>query len=146
LSSIYQNLRFLTVNPPATDSEVKEAEVFIGFPLPVELRSLLLQHNGISLSYNSFKRAVDKDNEVEFSVDIFESTQGIIEAWSYLHDDEDFVEAKIIPIGGTLSAALVGMGYVAENFGKIIIFDWDFGSTWQADSLQEFLCQLHYDA
>jgi SMI1 / KNR4 family (SUKH-1) len=73
----------------------------------------------------------------------------LIRLYFDIQDDETFTEglknAKLIPFGEIMGGALVCMASSPDPtlHGKIYVWDWDFRATYQADSLEEFLEQLH---
>ncbi|MDJ1479271.1 hypothetical protein QNI16_02170 [Cytophagaceae bacterium YF14B1] len=59
-----------------------------------------------------------------------------------LIDDSTLCESKVIPFASLLGPGIAGIDWNVYNRGKIYIYDWEYGLTYQAASLNEFCKQL----
>jgi cell wall assembly regulator SMI1 len=144
LKFMNNNLKIVIPNPPITEKDIVEAEKKIGIAFPNDYKNFLLKNNGGKIYYNSFDRILGDNHKINYSIEAFESLESLLEAWSFLKDDEFFKPAKLLPIAQTLGPTLIGISFVPDHYGRIFVFDWDFGSTFQANNIIEFLEQIKY--
>jgi SMI1-KNR4 cell-wall len=116
---------------------------------PKELLFFLSKNNGLVFNFPDFTRIVDDSFSQGNSLEAIFKFEKMIEVYFDLQDDDTFVDtvpnAKLIPIASTLGSPIVCMASSPDPalHGKIYVWDWDFRATYQADSLEEFLGQLH---
>jgi hypothetical protein len=77
------------------------------------------------------------------SIDQFLSIEEIKASYVNMLDIDEF--KGNLAFVQNMGASVVSIGIEEENFGKIFVYDGDFGLTEQANSLEEFLEQLQKD-
>lgn len=138
-------VRFRNHKGTPTTGQITDLEGILGVRLPDEYKNFLIVYGAGELVCNSYERIHADGYSQSLGVDAFLSPDEIISSWNNLNDDEEFIDAKIVPIAGGLSANFVGIGFDPANAGKIYVMDWDFGVTFQAESLSDFLEQIKYE-
>jgi len=139
-----ESVKFVDNNSAIFEKDIEYLEKKLGVLLPLDYKEFLLEYNGGNVYYNSFQRPLSATDEQDKCLDYFESIEGVMNAWDNLKDYEEFIIAKVIPIAQTLSNAFIGIGFGEENLGNIFVFDWDFGVTFQANTLKDFFKQINY--
>jgi len=114
------------------------------FHFPKSYRDFLLKTNGGVPEMKCFVRVVDKHFSQELFLERFNSLDEIKQGYHYLHDNDLFIDStpRLMPIGDTIGSQTICVSLE----GHIYVWDCDFGATYQADSLADFLSQLRvYD-
>jgi SMI1-KNR4 cell-wall len=116
--------------------------------LPAEYRIFLLTYNGGIPHLKGFIRVVDSDFEQDTYLEKLFTFERMSKLFVSLQNDSYFREAlpnaRLIPIGETIGQTVICLASSTDPAlnGKIYVWDWDFGATYQAESLEEFLGQL----
>ena len=138
-------LEFISKEKNISIEDIKSFEVKHKLVFPTDLRNLLLIHNGGDLEVNSFFRLTENATYHTSAVERIASLDYIDNLLHNLIDDEEFINSQILPFAEFLGPGLVGIGIGANTAGKIYVFDWDYGLTYQAGSLLEFFKQLVFE-
>ncbi len=137
-------MKKLTNNKGASFVDVASAERELNMNFPHQLKEfLLLQNGGYSRPSYVFKRYILDQEEQLMSIDQFLSIEEIKASYVNMLDIGEF--KGNIAFVQNMGASVVSIGIEEENFGKIFVYDGDFGLTEQANSLEEFLEQLQKD-
>lgn len=54
-------------------------------------------------------------------------------------DDPEYNDERILAFGETLGASLICIGVGKENYGKVYVYDGDFGATKLSESFKDFI-------
>ncbi len=136
------------INKMLSSENIEQLEAILEVSLPGSYSKFLMTEGYGEVYYNSFNRSIvinGINDSVSEAIDEILNIEQITEYWTNWSEYDLFTDAKVIPFASTLGATFVGIGYVKENYGKIYVVDFDFGATFQANTLEEFFLQLHYD-
>lgn len=101
-----------------------------------------VSENGSKILNKPFKRIVNDHISEDTQLWEVYSFPRINEVWNNIYSDEDVINLKLLPFGQSLGSPTFFMSLVKEQYGSIYIFDYDFGPTKVADSLDDFLKML----
>ncbi|MFT3738782.1 MAG: SMI1/KNR4 family protein [Breznakibacter sp.] len=136
-------MKKLLENKGAVLEDILNIEAELTITIPSQLKEfLLLQNGGCIRPSFIFKRFLD-DGTQNLIIDEFLSIEEIKSAYFNGLDIEEF--KGNLAFVQNMGASVVSIGIEKENFGKIFVYDGDFGLTEQANSLEEFLEQLQKD-
>jgi cell wall assembly regulator SMI1 len=137
-------MKKLTDNKGASFEDVVSVERELNMNFPHQLKEfLLVQNGGYSRPSYVFKRYILDQEEQLMSIDQFLSIEEIKASYVNMLDIDEF--KGNLAFVQNMGASVVSIGIEEENFGKIFVYDGDFGLTEQANSLEEFLEQLQKD-
>ena len=137
-------MKKLTNNKGASFEDVASVERELNMNFPHQLKEFLLMQNGgyCRPSY-VFKRYILDQEEQLMTIDQFLSIEEIKSSYINMLDIDEF--KGNLPFVQNLGASVVSIGIEEKNFGKIFVYDGDFGLTEQANNLEEFFEQLQKD-
>jgi SMI1 / KNR4 family (SUKH-1) len=126
---------------------IRDFEEKTGLLFPIELKHYYLRQNGQKFDSMLFTRMVDSDFQPYNPMEEIMPLEKIVQIYWNHQDDASFTQAlpnaKLIPFGEGMGAVIcIASSLDPTLHGKIYIFDWDFGATYQAESLEDFLGQL----
>jgi hypothetical protein len=122
--------------------EVTKLEKTLNITLSDSYKIFLLSGKYLSITKKCFPRKPDVFPQ-GLGIDYFVNIDGILK-YHTEYMDEEVKEAELLLIGqGWIGGGIICIGIGAENLGQIYVFNWDFGPTFQAENLDEFLNSLH---
>jgi SMI1 / KNR4 family (SUKH-1) len=145
---MYNQAVFRSVSKQKVANDYEALEKGLLNSLPESYKDFLNNYGDAELLANSFTQKLPSGRESGCWASRFFSWEEVISSLDNLKDDVYFSYAlsngQLIPIIETIGSQLVCLVVSTDPnlHGKIYIFDWDFGATYQADSLEEFLGQL----
>lgn len=120
---------------------IQELENKIGGKIPANMIEYI-SANGSKKIDKAFTRVVDEHFSQEMQLWEVLSLQRVNKGWDSLYPDADMTNLKLLPFGESLGSPIICMSLAEEHYGSIYVFDYDFGPTKVAASLEEFLSRL----